>query len=136
MACAKYFKIMLWTPVFMLLTAFLLLSNAGDDLTLEKVEGFFLLFGLPAYCVFAVWATKKINKKTELQVVRLVWWAPVLFFPFYGGAWLISGLGHLLVGDVAGLGMMVSWIVLLPYELMLGYCFVFLVVAVYKIVVE
>lgn len=36
MACAKYFKIMLWAPVCMLLTAFLLLGNAGDDLTLEK----------------------------------------------------------------------------------------------------
>lgn len=136
MAYAKYFKIMLWTPVLMLLTAFLLLGKADDNLALEKLEGVFLLFGLPAYCVFAVWATKKINKKTELQVVRLVWWAPVMFIPFYGGAWLMSGLSHLLVGDVAGLGMMVSWIVLLPYELMLGYVFVFLVIAVYKVVIE
>lgn len=63
--------------------------------------------------------------KTDPQLLRLAYWAPIVFIPFYGIFWFLYGLGNLLLGDGSGIGMMFAWVVFLPYELVLGYVFVF-----------
>lgn len=91
-----------------------------------------LWFGSLAYIVFAAWATRKLSRTTEQQIVKKIWCAPLMFIPFYAAPWVISGLGLLLFGQLSGLGMMVMWVAFLPYLLVVGYVISGLTVALYR----
>lgn len=76
-----------------------------------------------AYPIFAIWATRHIKKKSEQAIVRLIWWAPIIFIPFYGVPWVLYGLAHIVMGDMSGLGMALLWIAFAPYIIVVGYIF-------------
>lgn len=91
-----------------------------------------LWFGALAYIAFAAWATRRLSRTTEQQIVKKIWCAPLMFIPFYAAPWVIGGLGFLLFGHLAGLGMIVMWVVFLPYLLVVGYIISGLTVALYR----
>nr|WP_306660429.1 hypothetical protein [Pseudomonas nunensis] len=90
-----------------------------------------LSFGVPAYIVFAAWQTRALSKVAEQQVLKKILCAPLTFIPFYAAPWVIGGLGLLLFGQLAGLGLMVMWVAMLPYLLVAGYVISVLTAALY-----
>ncbi|KPG97401.1 hypothetical protein AK821_10490 [Pseudomonas sp. RIT-PI-r] len=90
-------------------------------------------FGIPAYFVFATWATRALSKVTEQEILKKVLWAPLMFIPFYATPWIIGGLVLLLLGELSGLPMMFAWLAFLPYLLVAGYFVSGLTVALYRI---
>ncbi|WP_347902755.1 hypothetical protein [Pseudomonas purpurea] len=129
-----FFRVALWLPLVLLLGAMLgeWLDGSAQRLDTRQVVMICVFaFGPLAYLVFAVWATRSLNGRTEKQVLRSVWLAPLLFIPFYAGAWVLYGVVTLLTGDLVGFGMMVMWVVLLPYLLIAGYFISGLTVALY-----
>ncbi|QKG69812.1 hypothetical protein HP062_20310 [Pseudomonas sp. B14-6] len=93
-----------------------------------------LSFGIPAYIAFALWAMRALNGKTEQQILKSVWRAPLTFIPFYAVPWVIYGLAHVLLGSLAGFPMMFGWLAFLPYLLIAGYVVSGLTVALYRTV--
>jgi hypothetical protein len=93
-----------------------------------------LSFGIPAYIAFAPWAMRALNGKTEQQILKSVWRAPLTFIPFYAVPWVIYGLAHVLLGSLAGFPMMFGWLAFLPYLLIAGYVVSGLTVALYRTV--
>jgi hypothetical protein len=93
-----------------------------------------LSFGIPAYIAFALWAMRALNGKTEQQILKSVWRAPLTFIPFYAVTWVIYGLAHVLLGSLAGFPMMFGWLAFLPYLLIAGYVVSGLTVALYRTV--
>jgi len=97
------------------------------SLTALSWEQIFLIYGLTfgtlAYPLFAAWTTRYAQRKTEEEAIRLLWWAPFIFIPFYGIPWVLYGLVNLAIGNLAGLGMMLFWPAFFPYILGLGYFF-------------
>lgn len=91
-----------------------------------------LWFGTLAYLTFAAWASWYIKKKSESAIVRLVWWAPIVFIPFYGIPWIAYGLFHVVMGDMSGFAMAVLWVAFSPYIIVVGYVFVVLTIVIYQ----
>jgi hypothetical protein len=91
-----------------------------------------LWFGTPAYLIFAIWATWYIKKKPEPVIARLIWWAPVIFIPFYGVPWILYGLLHIAMGEPSGIGMALLWVSFSPYIIVLGYVFSGVTFVVYE----
>lgn len=125
----------LWVPI----VAFEVLMYLDSAVWYPKVVDWkqFLMihvlgFGALAYIAFAAWATRALSRTTEEQIVKKVWRAPLMFIPFYAAPWVIGGLGFLLFGELAGLVMMVVWVVFLPYLLVVGYVISGLTVALYR----
>ncbi|WMI99844.1 hypothetical protein RBU55_30670 [Pseudomonas chlororaphis subsp. aurantiaca] len=140
MTYSSYFKGAVWMPAIIL--PVLLITDAFYFSEPPKggVEQFFLIyvlgFGLVAYFIFALWASRVINRKTAREVTRLAWWAPVIFIPFYGVPWLLYGLANLLLGKTSGLGMMFLWLAYVPYVLVAGYFFATTSVLISKVVIK
>jgi len=138
MTYLKYFKGAVWAPAIIL--PLLLVADALLPPVTRFVAGeqffqmYVLAFGVAGYFVFALWASRIINKKTEAEVARLVWFAPVVFIPFYGVPWILYGLIYLVTGDVSGLGLMVYWLGFIPYFLIVGYFFSIATGVVYLVV--
>lgn len=86
-----------------------------------------------AYPIFAIWATRYIKKKSEPAIVRLIWWAPVIFIPFYGIPWVLYGLTHIVMGEMSGLGMALLWVAFAPYIIVVGYIFSIAIFVIYKL---
>lgn len=131
----RFFRVALWLPLVLLLGAMLgeWLDGSAPRLNVQQVVMLNVFaFGPLAYLVFAVWATRSLNGCTEKQVLRSVWLAPLLFIPFYAGAWVLYGVITLLTGDLSGFGMMVIWVAFLPYLLIAGYVISGLTVALYR----
>jgi hypothetical protein len=115
----------------------LTLVEQGDEyaavLDLQQMLLIYVLtFGIPAYIAFALWAMRALNGKTEQQILKSVWRAPLTFIPFYAVPWVIYGLAHVLLGSLAGFSMMVGWLAFLPYLLIAGYVVSGLTVALYR----
>lgn len=138
MTYLKYFKGAVWAPAIIL--PLLLVADALLPPVTRFVAGeqffqmYVLAFGIAGYFVFALWASRVINKKTEAEVARLVWFAPVVFIPFYGVPWILYGVIYLVAGDVSGLGLMVYWLGFIPYFLIVGYFFSISTGVVYLVV--
>lgn len=125
----------LWVPiiafeVLIYLESTVWFPKAFDWKQFLTMQG--LWFGALAYIVFAAWATRKLSRTTEQQIVKKIWCAPLMFIPFYAAPWVIGGLGLLLFGQLSGLGMMVMWVAFLPYLLGVGYVISGLTVALYR----
>lgn len=95
-----------------------------------------LSFGALAYPIFATWATYYIQQKTERTIIRLLWWAPFIFVPFYGVPWVIYGLINIAMGKTSGIGMAILWVSFTPYILALGYTFSAITFVIYKTFVQ
>lgn len=91
-----------------------------------------LTFGIPAYIAFALWATPALSGKTEQQILKRIWFAPLTFIPFYAVPWVIYGLANVLLGDLVGFALMFTWLAFLPYLLIAGYVVSGLTVALYR----
>ncbi|MHA6491918.1 hypothetical protein ACX0MV_01570 [Pseudomonas borbori] len=129
----RFFQIAIWTPAALLvslpLLEFMLRGPQGlDDILLT----YGLSFGIIAYPAFAIWATRYIKKKSETAIARLIWWAPIIFIPFYGVPWVIYGLAHVVMGDMSGIAMTLSWIAFLPYIFVGGYVFAAVSFVIYE----
>jgi hypothetical protein len=131
----KFFQIAIWLPFIGLLAILL-----GDwmyqrpNISTEQVFLIYWLgFGVLAYPIFAIWATQYINKKSEPAIVRLIWWAPIIFIPFYGVPWVLYGLAHIVMGDMSGIGMAWLWLAFSPYIIVVGYIFSIVAFAIYKL---
>jgi len=102
---------------------------------MENVENMFVAYGLwfgtLAYLIFAMWASWYIKGKPEPLIVRLVWWAPVIFIPFYGIPWIVYGLFHVAMGEASGFAMTVLWVAFSPYIIIVGYVCVAVTFVVY-----
>ncbi|PKH23096.1 hypothetical protein BI292_14525 [Pseudomonas sp. 43NM1] len=132
-----FFRVALWFPLAALLILMLVEHGSGDGADLDFHQFlliYVLSFGIPAYITFALWATRALSGISEQQIVKKIWCAPLMFIPFYAAPWVIGGLGFLLFGHLAGLGMMVMWVVFLPYLLVAGYVISGLTVAFYRTV--
>lgn len=137
MTYVSYFKTAIWLPmvvlpVLLLLDAFYFSSPLRGGME-QFVLIYVLGFGLVAYVLFAVFSTRLISRRTELEVVRLAWWAPVVFIPFYGVPWVVYGIGCLAFGRLAGLGMMFLWLIYIPYVLVVGAFFSVVTVVAFKV---
>lgn len=95
MTYISYFRGAVWTPVALFPPAWLLdtVMSTRAPITLEQILLIYVLaLGTVAYFIFAIWASHKIKIKTESEILRLAWWAPVIFIPFYGTPWIIYGV--------------------------------------------
>lgn len=138
MTYSSYFKGALWGPAVilpLLLIADAVLPPATPIGGWEQAFQMYILsFGLAAYVMFACWASRVINRKTEQEVVRLAWWAPVIFIPFYGVPWFLYGVAYLVSGRVAGLGLMILWLAYIPYLLVAGYFCSIVTIVIYHVI--
>ncbi|QEI04410.1 hypothetical protein FXN63_00080 [Pigmentiphaga aceris] len=132
----RYFKCAIWLPAILLSILLIVDARYFSPPLTGGVEQYVLLyalgFGLPAYVAFAWCASRMVGGKSGPALVRLAWWAPVMFVPFYAAPWLLYGLGGLLSGRSSGVGMMFMWLAYLPYVLGLGYMFSGFTVLGYK----
>lgn len=121
----RFFQIAIWLPFIGLLTILLgdWFYQRYDISTEQAVLIYWLGFGVIAYPAFAIWATRYIKKKPETTVARLIWWAPIIFIPFYGVPWVIYGLAHVVMGDMSGIAMTLLWVAFSPYIIGAGYIF-------------
>lgn len=137
MTYVSYFKTAIWLPMVVLPVLLLLDALYFSSPLRGGMEQFVLIyvlgFGLVAYVLFAVFSTRLISRRTELEVVRLAWWAPVVFIPFYGVPWVVYGVGCLAFGRLAGLGMMFLWLTYIPYVLVVGAFFSVVTVVAFKV---
>jgi hypothetical protein len=131
----RFFQIAIWLPFIGLLTILL-----GDwiyqryDISAEQIVLIYWLgFGVVAYPVFAIWANRYIKSKSESAIARLIWWAPIIFIPFYGVPWVLYGFAHIVMGDMSGIAMALSWIAFLPYVIVVGYIFSTAVFVIYTL---
>lgn len=120
----RFFQVAVWTPAVFLvslpLLEFMLRGPQGLDDTLLTYG---LSFGIIAYPAFAIWTTRYIKKKSEAAIARLIWWAPIIYIPFYGVPWVIYGLAHVVMGDMSGIAMALIWVAFTPYIFLVGYIF-------------
>lgn len=132
MTYLRFFRRAIWLPSLLLLLLFLL-EITSTNLSQEQL---FLIYGLAfgtlAYPLFATWITRYAQRKTEAEAIRLLWWSPFIFIPFYGIPWILYGLVNLAIGNLAGLAMMFYWVAFFPYILGLGYFFAFITFVVFE----
>ena len=134
MTALRFFQGALFFPLLSLLTIAILAAWDGGLLFTPDWKAWqdFLFeigfwYGLFPYAAFSVFMFRKIRTKTEDQIVRLMWWSPIWFIPFFGLAWFLLGLVMLMIGNLGGFGMMIIWVAFILYIPMFGYFFVGLV---------
>lgn len=129
----RFFQIAIWAPATFLLSLPFLDYLSRDTKNLESMLlTYGLWFGTPAYVIFAMWATWYIKRKSEPSAVRLIWWAPIIFIPFYGVPWIAYGLFHAATGEVSGIAMALLWVGFSPYIIAAGYVFAAVSFVIYE----
>jgi hypothetical protein len=134
-ACPNFFRVVLWVPLLVLLLLILIEQSNENASVLnwhQMLLIYVLAFGVPAYTAFALWATRELSGKTEQQIIKKIWCAPLMFIPFYAVPWVIYGLVNALMGDMAGFAMTLGWLAFLPYLLIAGYVISGVTVALYR----
>ena len=130
---SRFFQIAIWTPAALFLSLPLLEHLSRGT---KNFESMFLTYGLwfgtPAYLIFAIWAKWNIKKRWEPVIARLIWWAPVIFIPFYGVPWILYGLLHIAMGEPSGIGMALLWVAFSPYIIIIGYLFSWATFVIYE----
>jgi hypothetical protein len=133
----NFFRVALWSPLLVMLALTLVEQGNGHAAILDLQQRlliYVLSFGVPAYIAFALWATRVMNGKTEQQILRSVWRAPLTFIPFYAAPWVFYGMAHVFLGSFVGFPMMFGWLAFLPYLLIAGYVISGVTVALYRTV--
>ena len=134
MTAHRFFQVSIWIPAALLLSLpFLEYLSRGTKNFESMLLTYGLWFGTPAYLIFAIWATWHIKKRSEPAVARLIWWAPLIFIPFYGVPWIIYGLFHIAMGEPSGIGMALLWVAFSPYIIVVGYVFSVATFVVYEL---
>lgn len=135
MSIYRFFQIAIWLPFIVLLIILLvdwIYQRYGISAE-QTILIYWLGFGVVAYPVFATWATGYIKKKSEPAIVRLIWWAPLIFIPFYGVPWVLYGLAHIVMGEMSGIAMALLWAAFSPYIIVVGYAFSIAIFVIYKL---
>ncbi len=125
----------LWLPVSVLLILMLVEPSISNSVDLDFQQFlliYVLSFGTPAYIAFALWATRALRGLSEQQILKKIWYAPLMFIPFYAVPWVIFGVALVLLGNLAGFPLMFGWLAFLPYLLIAGYVVSGLTVALYR----
>ena len=118
----RFFQVAIWIPAALFLSLpFLEILSRGTENVENMFVAYGLWFGTLAYLIFAMWASWYIKGKPEPLIVRLVWWAPVIFIPFYGIPWIVYGLFDVAMGEASGFAMTVLWVAFSPYIIIVGY---------------
>ena len=135
MTYLSYFKGALWVPAIILPPLLVADALLPPVITFGEWEQFFpmcvLTFGVAAYFVFVLWASRTVNRKTETEVARLVGWAPIIFMTFYGVSWILYGFIYLIGGKVAGFELMVCWLAFISCLLLVECFFSIVIIVVY-----
>lgn len=130
----RFFQVAIWTPAVFLVSLPLLESMFRGPQGLEDILlTYGLSFGIIAYLAFAMWATWYIKSKSERSVVRLIWWAPIIFIPFYGVPWIAYGLFHAATGETSVIAMALLWVGFSPYIIAAGYVFAAVSFVIYEV---
>jgi hypothetical protein len=132
----NFFMAALWSPLLLILAFSSYGLWIGDHSTFESSETrwvYLLWFGMPGLLLFALWVSRSAKSQSERQALRMVWWAPVKFIPFYAVPWMLYGLFSLIAGPFDDAFMAYSWIMLVPYLLIAGYVCAGVTVALYRI---
>lgn len=129
----RFFKVAVWAPAALLLSLpFIEHLSGGTESVKSMLLTYGLWFGTPAYVIFAMWATWYIKRKSEPSAVRLIWWAPIIFIPFYGTPWIAYGLFHAATGEASGIAMALLWVGFSPYIIAAGYVFAAVSFVIYE----
>lgn len=134
----RYFSVAVWVPVVLLvilaINAAAQIDFSGEQAVKTFILRYVLVTGPAAALLFALWATRAIRRKTREEVIRLAFWAPILFIPFYGIPWFVYGLCDLMTGNIHALALMVFWLFYAPYPVMFAYGYLAVVMVMYFIV--
>jgi hypothetical protein len=132
-----FFMAALWAPLLLLVSIFTsdFVGGRYSKLDSDYSEWMYVLWrGIPGYVFFAFWTTQTLTGRSEPEVLRMVWLAPLKYIPFYAVPWIIFALGHVFTGHSVSSAMTLGWLFVLPFLLVAGYVFAGLTVALYRTV--
>ncbi|MBX9410336.1 MULTISPECIES: hypothetical protein [Pseudomonas] len=132
----SFFMLALWWPLLVVLAISSYDLWSGLYTTHDSSHTyweFLLWWGIPGLLGFAFWMSRSAKSRTEQQALRMVWWAPVKFIPFYIVPWVIYGVCCLIAGQSQDAYMAFGLIMIVPYLLIGGYVCAAATVALYRI---
>jgi len=132
----SFFMAALWWPLLAVLaiTSYDLWSGEYSSFDSSETRWQYLLWwGIPGFLGFSLWMSRSAQSRNEQQALRMVWWAPVKFIPFYAVPWMLYGLLSLVVGQLSDAYMAYGWISIVPFLLIGGYVCAGVTVALYRI---
>lgn len=132
----SFFMAALWLPPLAVLAITSYDLWNGEYLTSESSRiywQYLLWWGIPGLLGFSLWMSRSAQRRNEQQALRMVWWAPVKFIPFYAVPWMLYGLLSLVVGQLSDAYMAYGWISIVPFLLIGGYVCAGVTVALYRI---
>lgn len=129
----KFLVIALWVPLAIIVLGAVIDQVYGRT-TVLLFETYALVYGIPAYFVFALLQMRGLGGKTEQQLLKRVWLGPLVLSPFYLFAWVPYGLAKMFGGDSDGVSTMFIGLNFLPFLLIAGYVVAGLTVALYRTV--
>ncbi|WPN57851.1 hypothetical protein [Pseudomonas sp. P9_31] len=131
----SFFMVALWWPLLAVLTISSYQLWIGEYTTFDSSHThweYLLWWGIPGLLGFSLWMSRSAKSRNEQQALRMVWWAPVKFIPFYIVPWVIYGVCCLIAGQSQDAYMAFGLIMLVPYLLIGGYVCAGLTVALYR----
>ncbi|KOY02041.1 hypothetical protein AM274_12735 [Pseudomonas nunensis] len=129
----QFLVIALWVPLAIIVLG-ALIDQAYGRTTVLLFETYALVYGIPAYFVFALLQMRGLGGKTEQQLLKRVWLGPLVLSPFYLFAWVPYGLVQMIGGASDGVATMFIGLNFLPFLLIAGYVVAGLTVALYRTV--
>ncbi|WP_064116653.1 hypothetical protein [Pseudomonas fluorescens] len=132
----SFFMAALWWPLLAVLaiTSYDLWNGEYSSFDSSETRWQYLLWwGIPGFLGFSLWMSRSAQSRNEQQALRMVWWAPVKFIPFYAVPWMLYGLFSLFVGPSRDAYMAYGWISIVPFLLIGGYVCAGVTVALYRI---
>ncbi|QXI22772.1 hypothetical protein HU724_000400 [Pseudomonas iranensis] len=132
----SFFMAALWLPLLAVL-AFSSYDLWNGEYSTSESSGihwqYLLWWGIPGLLGFSLWMSRSAQRRNEQQALRMVWWAPVKFIPFYAVPWMLYGLFSLIVRPLNDAYMAYGWISVVPFLLIGGYVCAGVTVALYRI---
>ncbi|WP_226500767.1 hypothetical protein [Pseudomonas sp. MWU16-30322] len=132
----SFFMGALWWPLLAVLAISSYDLWKGEYSSFDSSEIYWqypLWWGIPGLLGFSLWMSRSAKSRNEQQALRMVWWAPVKFIPFYAVPWMLYGLLSLVVGQLSDAYMAYGWITIVPFLLIGGYVCAGVTVALYRI---
>ncbi|WP_283189453.1 hypothetical protein [Pseudomonas sp. PMCC200344] len=124
----------LWIPLVVLLLMVLGDRVSENSTTVMSFETFGLVFGIPAYIIFALSEMRLMRGKNEQQILNRIWLGPLVFIPFYAAPWMLFRVAKWFSGHPSGGAMIFEWVAYVPTLLVVGYVVSGLTVALYRTV--
>lgn len=123
----------LWFPL-VVLSLIVLIDQLNEPPSVAlNFETLGMIFGVPAYIVFAILEMRLMRDKPEQRVLNRIWLGPLVFMLFYAVNWMLFRLAGGLSGQPMKGAMMIEWLAYVPTLLIFGYVVSGLTVALYRI---